>query len=61
MPEDQYSEPITEYEIMEKVKQFREDGITGSGDKFDRMSKSEDYSIGINQWEPATRAANDRK
>jgi len=61
MPEDQYSEPLTEDEIMFKVKEFRADGISGSGDKFDRMAKSEDYSIGINQWDPATKAANDRK
>lgn len=59
--DDQYSEPMTDEEIMFKVKQFREDGISGSGDKFDRMAKSEDYSIGINQWDPATKAENDRK
>lgn len=61
MPEDEYSEPLTEDEIMDKVKQFRQDGISGSGDKFDRRAKAEDYSIGINQWNPETKAANDRK
>lgn len=61
MPDDQYSEPLGEHDIMEKVKQFRADGLDGSGDKFDRMAKAEDYSIGINQWDEATKAANDRK
>jgi hypothetical protein len=61
MLEDQYSEPLTDEEKLEKVKQFRDDGISGSGDLFDRRAKAEDYSIGKNQWDPATRASNERK
>jgi len=61
MPDDQYKEPLTDEEKLEKVKQYRADGISGSGDQFDRMAKSEDYSVGRNQWNPETKAASDRK
>ena len=56
MPED--IEPLTDSEIMDKVKKFRTDGMSGSTNRFDRMRKSEDFAIGINQWDKAVEEAN---
>jgi len=58
MAEDDYKEPLGEDEIMAKINHWREDGISGSENRFERMRKSEDFTIGRNQWDPATKERN---
>lgn len=58
MAEEEQTEPKSESEIMEKMKHFRDNGITGSMNRYDRMRKSEDFAIGINQWDSAVAEAN---
>jgi hypothetical protein len=47
---------LTENEILQKVVQFRADGVAGSANFFDRMRKAEDFVIG-EQWDPAVKEA----
>ena len=61
MADEEDIEPLTEDEIMVKVKHFRDTGITGAQSRFDRMRKSEDFAIGVNQWPPEVLAANKNK
>ena len=58
MAEEEQTEPKSESEIMEKMKHYRDNGITGSMNRYDRMRKSEDFAIGINQWDSAIAEAN---
>jgi len=48
---------MTDQEILEKVIQFRADGVSGSANFFDRMRKAEDFVLG-EQWDPAVKEAN---
>ena len=58
MSEEDYIEPKTDDEIMAKIRKFRDDGIMGSGDKYERMRKNEDFAVGVNQWDPVVEEAN---
>lgn len=64
MPDDErgiteeFKEPATEAEIMEQMKQWRTTGINGSQNRYERMRKSEDFAIGINQWDAGVAEAN---
>lgn len=51
---------LTEEDILDKVKKFRENAIAGSANLFDRMRKAEDFKIGY-QWDPAVKADNESK
>ncbi len=53
MPSDILAHPKTDREILEKVKEFRRIGIRGSSNQFDRMRKSEDFTIPGGQWDAA--------
>jgi len=53
---------LTEQEILEKVKQFRADGLSGSDNLYERMRKSEDFVIGGDlQWDPTVKEHNTNK
>lgn len=43
-----------EHEIMDKVKQYHNDGISSSANLYDRMRRAEDFKIGI-QWDQAVK------
>jgi len=49
---------LTEEDILDKVKKFKDDAVAGSMSLFDRMRKAEDFKIG-NQWDPGVKAANE--
>jgi len=51
---------LTEEDILDKVKKFKEDATAGSVSLFARMRKAEDFKIG-NQWDPSTKRANEAK
>ena len=53
MPSDILAHPKTDREILEKVKEFRRIGIRGSSNQFDRMRKSEDFTLPGGQWDAA--------
>lgn len=61
MPDEEDIEPLSEDEIMAKVKHFRDTGISGAQSRFDRMRKAEDFAIGVNQWPPEVLEANKTK
>lgn len=49
---------LTNEDILDKVKKFRENAIAGSTNLFDRMRKAEDFKIG-HQWDSAVKSANE--
>ncbi len=53
MPADILAHPKTDEEILQKVKEFRRIGIHASSNQFDRMRKSEDFTIPGGQWDAA--------
>lgn len=53
MPADILAHPKTDREILEKVKEFRRIGRHSSSNQFDRMRKSEDFTIPGGQWDAA--------
>lgn len=59
MPEDE-PKKLSDEDILDKVKKFRENAISGSSNLFDRMRKAEDYKKGY-QWDPAVKQANEDK
>lgn len=63
MPDtDDLVHPKTDDEILRKVVAMRSDGVDGSANLFDRMMRSEDFTIGgESQWEPEVLAANKRR
>lgn len=58
MPENDLEHPNTDDEILRKVIQMRADGVAGSANFYDRMQKSEDFTIGGDlQWDPGVKEA----
>ncbi|MEE9354783.1 MAG: hypothetical protein V3U75_04260 [Methylococcaceae bacterium] len=58
MPTDDLEHPKTNDDILRKVIQMRADGVAGSANFYDRMQKSEDFTIGGDlQWDPGVKEA----
>ena len=51
---------MTDEEILAKVREFRDDAISGNMDKFERMGRAQDFKVG-RQWDPGVKAENEAK
>lgn len=57
---DDEPKKLTDDDILDKVKKFRENAVAGSANLFDRMRKAEDFKTG-HQWDPAVKSDNESK
>ncbi len=53
MPADILAHPVTDEEILNKIKEFRRIGIDHSMNQYDRMRKGEDFTLPGGQWDAA--------
>jgi hypothetical protein len=61
-PEDKDVADLTDDELIYIVSEFRNQGVEGSSNLYDRMRTAEDFVIGGDlQWDPAVKEANENK